>query len=146
MTFTGVNYLAVLIAGIAGWLLGAVWYGLLAKPWVAAHGKIMDQFKAEVEARKGTPASYLPYILAFVAGVLMAWVLAGLIGHLGPGQVTVRNAVISALFMWIGFVATTMVVNNAFAMRKAMLTVIDSGHWLAVLLLQGAIIGWMGVK
>jgi uncharacterized protein DUF1761 len=143
MTFAGMNTLAVLIAGIAGWLLGAVYYGLLAKPWVAAHGKTMEEFKARVEARKGTPASYAPYILAFVAGVLMAWVLAGLVGHLGA--VTVRNGAISAAFAWFGFVLTTMAVNNAFGMRKVMLTVIDSAHWLAVLLLQGAIIGWMGV-
>ncbi len=143
MTFAGMNYLAVLIAGIAGWLLGAVYYGLLAKPWVAAHGKTMEAFKAEVETRKGTPASYAPYVLAFVAGVIMAWVLAGLIGHLGA--VTVRSGVISAAFAWFGFVLTTMAVNNAFGMRKVMLTVINSGHWLAVLLLQGAIIGWMGV-
>jgi uncharacterized protein DUF1761 len=143
MTFAGMNTLAVLIAGVAGWLLGAVYYGLLAKPWVAAHGKTVEAFKTEVEARKGTPSSYAPYLLAFVAGVIMAWVLAGLIGHLGA--VTVRNGVISAAFAWLGFVLTTLAVNNAFGMRKIMLTVIDSGHWLAVLLLQGAIIGWMGV-
>ena len=39
-----------------------------------------------------------------------------------------------------------MTVNNAFTGRKAMLTVIDGGHWLAVLLVQGAIIGAMGLK
>ena len=49
----------------------------------------------------------------------MAWVLAGGIGHLGPGQVTLKNGVISALFMWVGFVITTLAVNNAFGQRKA---------------------------
>jgi hypothetical protein len=27
-----------------------------------------------------------------------------------------------------------------------MLTLIDGGHWLAVLLIQGAIMGWWGVR
>ena len=53
----------------------------------------------------------------------MAWVLAGSLGHLGPGQVTLKNGVISALFVWLGFVITTLAVNYSFGQRKAMLTV-----------------------
>ena len=73
----------------------------------------------------------------------MAWVLAGIVGHLGA--VTIRNAVISALFAWGGFVVTTILVNNAFSGRRYALTAIDAGHWLAVLVLMGVVIGWMGV-
>jgi hypothetical protein len=69
----------------------------------------------------------------------------GGIAHLGPGQVTLRNAIVSALFLWLGFVVTTMAVNNAFGQRKASLTIIDGIHWLGVLVIQGAIIGAMGV-
>ena len=145
MTFAGMNYLAVLIAGIAGWLLGAVYYGLLAGPWVAAHGKTMDEFKAQMDANKGTVHAWLPFALALVAEIAMAWVLAGIVGHLGPGQVTMRNGLITALFVWFGFVVTTMLVNNAFSGRRYVLTAIDAGHWLAVLLVIGAVIGWFGV-
>ena len=105
----------------------------------------MEEFTAKFEAKKGTPAAYAPYILSFIAELIMAWVLAGMIGHLGVGQVTIRNGVISGLFAWLGLVVTTMAVNNAFGGRKAMLTAIDSGHWLVVLLIMGAIIGAMGV-
>jgi hypothetical protein len=145
MSFAGINYLAIVIAAVVAWLAGAVWYGVLAKSWVAAQGATMEAFKAKFEAQKGTPAAYLPYILSFVAELVMAWVLAGVIGHLGVGQVTLRNGLISGLFAWLGFVVTTMAVNNAFGGRKVMLTVIDSGHWLVVLLIMGAIIGAMGV-
>jgi hypothetical protein len=75
----------------------------------------------------------------------MAWVLAGVIGHLGPGEVTLRNGIISAAFVWLGFVITTLTVNNAFQRARWALTLIDGGHWLGVLLLQGAVIGLMGV-
>ena len=72
------------------------------------------------------------------------WVLAGMVGHLG--SVTVRSAVTSALFAWAGFVLTTSLVNNAFSGRKYTLTAIDAGHWLAVLVVMGAIVGGMGLK
>ena len=145
MSFAGINHLAILVAAVAAWLAGAVWYGALAKPWVAAQGLTMDEFKARLEARKGGLGGYASYIVAFIAELIMAWVLAGLIGHLGVGQVSIRNGVISGLFAWLGFVVTAMAVNNAFGGRSLLLTAIDAGHWLVVLLIMGAIIGAMGV-
>jgi len=137
MTFSGVNYLAVLIAAVAGFLVGFIWYGpLFSKPWRAANNITSGSMQG------GSMPMLL--VLSFIALLVMAWVLAGLIGHLGPGQVTLRNGVISAIFCWIGFVITTMAVNNGFAGRKGVLLWIDSGHWLAVLVVQGAIIGWWG--
>ena len=145
MTWTGVNYLAVLVAAVAGWLVGAGWYMLFANPWVAAHGRTMEDFKRQAEAAKGTSAAWMPYVLALVAELIMAWVLAGLLAHLGPDrQVTIWNGIVSAAFVWLGFVITTIAVNNMFSMRKGMLSVIDSGHWLAVLVVMGAIIGAFG--
>ena len=145
MSFAGMSYLAIVIAAVAAWVAGAAWYGVLGGPWVAAQGKTMEAFKAEQAAHKGTPRAWLPFVLAFLAELVMAWVLAGVVGHLGPGQVTLRNGVISALFLWLGLVLTTILVNNAFTGRKAMLTAIDAGHWLLVLLVMGAVIGGMGV-
>src|ERR1044072_5155106 len=46
MTFAGINYLAILIAAVAGWLTGALYYGVLGKQWVAAQGRTMEEFKA----------------------------------------------------------------------------------------------------
>jgi succinate dehydrogenase/fumarate reductase cytochrome b subunit len=86
-----------------------------------------------------------PFIISFVALVVMAWVLAGSLGHLGPGQVTLKNGIISGLFLWLGFIVTTIFVNNAYPGRKYSLSVLDSIHWLGVLVIEGAIIGAMGV-
>jgi hypothetical protein len=140
MRFAGVDYWAVFIAAIAGYVVGALWYWGLGKPWMAALGLTQDMIRG-----KDNKPSPLPFVLAFVADAAMAWVLAGLIGHLGIGQVTLKNGVISAAFVWFGFVITTLAVNNSFAMRKPILIAIDGGHWLAVLLVMGAIIGAMGV-
>ena len=139
MTVAGMNWLAILIATIAGFAFGAAYYISLSKPWLAAIGKTKEEISAE---GKGSP---LPFIISIVALAVMAVVLAGTIGHLGPGQVTLKNGVVTALFMWVGFVITTMAVNNAFGQRKASLTVIDGIHWLGVLVIQGAIVGALGM-
>ena len=143
MTFAGINYLAVVVAAVVAWIAGAVWYGVIAKAWVAAQGKTMEQFKAEQAAHKGTVLAWLPFGLAFLAELVMAYVLAGMVGHLG--SVTIRSAVISGLFVWAGFMLTTMLVNNAFAGRRYVLTAIDAGHWLVVVIVMGVVIGWIGV-
>jgi hypothetical protein len=135
-----VNYLAVFVAAAVGWLAGAVWYTVLAKPWVAAHGKTMEEFKAEQATHKGTVHAWLPFALAFVAELVMALVLYGIATHIKP--MSMRSTLMVAVLLWAVMVAT-MLVNNAFSGRRYMLTVIDSGHWLLVILLMGVVIGWM---
>ena len=63
-------------------------------------------------------------------------------GHLS--DITVRGGMISALFVWLGFVLTTIGTNQAFQGDKPVVTAIDAGHWLAVLVVMGAIIGAFG--
>jgi hypothetical protein len=139
MQFAGLNYWAVLVAAVAAWVLGMAWYMVLSKQWLAALGKT----EADMKGPDGKPKSYAPLVLVFVAELIMAWMLAGLLGHLGA--VTVKNGVISGAFLWFGFVLTTLATNNAFGQRKVMLTVIDAGYWLAVLVVMGAIIGAFGI-
>jgi uncharacterized protein DUF1761 len=134
-----INYLAVLVAAIAGWLVGAIWYGVLGRPWMAALGWTAADMTSP-DGRRRVPVG--PMIVAFIAQLIMALMLAGIIGHMGEPNPTI--GVVSGVLVWIGFVITTIAVNNAFQKRKAMLTIIDGGHWLAVLVVQGIIIGLFG--
>jgi hypothetical protein len=90
------------------------------------------------------PGAFLPFVYAFIANIVMAWMLAGLLGHLGAGQVTLRNGVVSAAFVWFGFILTTMIVNYSFAGRDKRLLLIDAGNWLVVLVVIGAVVGGIG--
>ena len=138
MEFAGFSYLATVIAAVVSFLFGWLWYGVLfPKAWVEAVGKTEEELRAQGN-------SPTPFIIAFIAQLVMAWVLAGVIGHLGPDEVTFRNGVISGAFIWLGFVITTLTVNHAFQGAKRELTLIDGGHWLGVLLLQGSVIGLVG--
>jgi hypothetical protein len=76
---------------------------------------------------------------------VIAWMMAGVLGHLGVGQVTLRNGVISAAFLWFGFILTTIWVNYSFAGRDKRLLLIDAGNWLVELIVIGAIVGAIGV-
>jgi hypothetical protein len=144
MTFAGMNYLAVVVAAAAAWGFGAVWYMALARPWMAAHGLTSAQIRAHHgKGAKPWRAKPWPFILSFIADLVMAWVLAGIIGHVGTP--TLANGLISGAFVWLGFVITTLAVNNIYALRSHRLILIDGGHWLCVLLLMGAIIGAWGV-
>ena len=138
MSFAGLNHLAIILAAVASFVFGGVWYGMLSKQWVEA-----ANIKPDAAAAGGNIIA--PYIITFVAQLIMAWVLAGVIGHLGAGQVTLRNGIISGGLIWLGFVVTSLTVNHAFQMQKKVLTLIDGAHWLGVLLIQGAVIGWFGV-
>jgi hypothetical protein len=71
MTFAGINYWAVLVAGAAGFALGGVWYRLLAEPWKAAHGFTT----ARLRDHHGSAAAPWPLIAALAADLIMAWML-----------------------------------------------------------------------
>jgi hypothetical protein len=135
MDFAGINYLSILLAAIAAFIFGAGYYGVLSKAWMRA-GRI-----DAVHARPG--AAVLG--VTFGAELVMAWVLAGVIGHLGTGQVTLENGIVSGFFVWLGFMVTVMAVNHRYQAYGWDLTLIDGGHWLGVALIMGAIIGWLGV-
>jgi len=136
MDFAGINYLAIVVAAAASFFVGWPWYIVFGKAWAKALGKDPDN------PPKPEPK---PFIVLGVCLLVIAWVLAGVIGHLGEGQITVRNGLVSGVFVWAGFVVTTMAVNHAFQGQKLVLTLIDAGHFLAVLIVMGAIIGWFGV-
>jgi hypothetical protein len=141
LTFAGINYLAVLIGAVAAFIASSAWYMSLSASYAAALGKTAEQMATE----RKKPGAFLQYICAFVANLVIGWMLAGLLGHLGAGQVTFSNGVISAAFIWFGFVLTTMTVNFTFSGRDKRLLAIDAGNWLIVFLVIGGVIGALGL-
>jgi hypothetical protein len=140
MLSTG-NFFAILGAAIAAWVFGAAYYMPLGKFWLAAQGRTMAEMQA-ANAGKSAIEKAFPFVLSFIAEVIMAWTMYGVLFH--TGNFSARGGIISGLIIWFGFVLTTVAVNNAYPGRKLMLTVIDSAHWLGVLLIIGAIVGSFG--
>jgi hypothetical protein len=136
------NLTAVLVAAVAAWLFGGIYYGTLGKAWLAAQGETMETMKAKNAGKSGI-AKAAPFIISFVAEIVMAAALQGILFH--SGMNTLRQGIIAGALCWLGFIATTVTVNNAYPGRKFMLTVIDAGHWLGVMLIIGAAIGGLGI-
>jgi Protein of unknown function (DUF1761) len=125
--------LSVVVAALGGWVFGALWYWALGRQWANA-------LKQPAGAINRPAASAI--VISLVAELIMATMLFGIVFHIG--EVSVERALFSAVMVWIGFVATTVTVNNRFARDSWARTLIDAGHWLGVLLVMGAIIGTFG--
>jgi hypothetical protein len=139
MQVAGLKLFAIVLAAVVSFMFGWLWYGVLfPKQWMAAAGKTETELKSQ-----GAP-SPAPFVISFIALLVMAWVLSTIIHGFDPGQATLRHGALTGALFWLGFVATTLVVNHTFQGAKPALTVLDAGHWLGVLVLQGAVIGWLG--
>jgi hypothetical protein len=139
--FANVNFASIVVAAVASWLFGAVYYTALSNPWLRAQGLDPETCRAEM-ATKSKLVMFGPFVLAFMGALVMAWVLYGVLVHLKT--FSLRAGLISAAVLWFGFVLAPMTVNNVFTQRKAMLTTIDTLHWLGGMLIMGAIIGAWG--
>jgi hypothetical protein len=129
-----VNFLAVAAAAAATMLLGALWYGaLFGKLWMSAHGYTPERLE---EMRKGMGKAYG---LSFLCYLVMATVLAILIGWVGAGNVW--TGLCMAFYCWLGFVATIGLTSHLFSDRKLATYLIDVGYQLVYMLAMGAILG-----
>lgn len=140
MIIGGINFIAVFIAAVVAFGFGAFWYTLLADPWMKAVGWSEEKIAYH---RAHGPETRAPFAISFIAELVMAAVLAVMIGRLGP--VTIWQGIVTGFLLWLGFVVTSMAVNHAFGGAQPMLTVLDGLHWLGVLVLQGTTIGAFGV-
>jgi hypothetical protein len=134
-----VSFIGIFVAAIAAWGFGAAYYGLLGKVWLDAIA-FRPEERAKIET--GGKMDPTPFILSFVAELLMAAVFSGTMLHFSPPSLL--KGISLGITIWLGFVATPMIVNNAYAMRSLRLTAIDAGHWLGVLVIMGALIGAIG--
>lgn len=136
----GASLITILAATVASWIFGAIWYGVLGKKWMAATGLTQEQIKGE----SGRP-SMAPFVISFILEFVMAYMLAVLLLHSAENGIGLPTALMAAFFIWLGFIFTTQTINYSYSMRPLMLSVIDGGHWLGVLLVQAAVMSLMGL-
>jgi F0F1-type ATP synthase assembly protein I len=140
MQLPHVNYLAVLASGVAIFILGGLWYSVIfGKPWMALMGKTEEQIKSAA-AQSSIP---LMYLMAFVCGLLVAWVLAVILTHFA-NPTPLRGAEVGFL-CWLGFAGATSFATALFSMQPKKLWLINSGYNLVSFVIAGIILGaWKG--
>jgi hypothetical protein len=131
-----VNILAVIVAAVATFILGAVWYSpiLFARQWTQAHGYTPD--KVEEIRKRGVTRAYAVSVLCYF---VTAYVFALLLGSY-PQPTSLAQGLWLGFLTWLGFAATIGLVANMFSEKPIAVWVIDAGYQLAYLLLMGVIL------
>jgi len=127
------NWLAILVAAVVDWLLGAVWFTAFRVPWQA--GIRMSQ--EELQAYTAHP-NFWPYIIALLCNIVLAYVIARVLSAYGSHGL-LRGISVGIL---IGMAtALAMVTEMAFEMRSPMFMGISAGYPLVGCIIMGIIIG-----
>lgn len=126
------NYLAVIVAAIAYWLLGAIWYGVVfGEAWMALEHMTPEQ------ARSMNPV--LPYVITLVLNVLIAYALAQIC--IWRNADTLGRGASVGVLLWVGFVGPVTFTTYMYEMRPKELYAINQFFPLAGFVLMGAILG-----
>lgn len=130
------NYLAVIVSSIAGFMIGWVWYSpvMFSKPWMAEMK--FDEATMKAAAAKGMGKTLGT---AFVFTAVMTWALAVLIAAHGSAG-WLAGAKFGG-FVGVCLLGATAAVNYQFEQRSWKLWAINVGHEVAVCVVAGAILG-----
>ncbi len=129
MFSTDVNFLAVLVAAVAYFIIGGLWYSVLfGKAWLAAIGKTEE----EVRSEGGAPVAY---VVSFISSLISAYFLA-----IFMNGTTLQAGLAMGLWVWMGFVATTNSPPYFYENRNKKLYLIYGAYTLVSFLVMGAIL------
>lgn len=127
------NPLAILVATLLYFLLGAFWFTFFQIAWLAGIGRTMQ----ELMATGNSP--FLAYAIALIGTFILALFLSWLIQATGP-QTLIRG-VFLAVLTWVSVVFTTWSTEYAFESRGLRILAINTGYSLTGMVIMGAILG-----
>ena len=117
-----VNWLAIVVAALAGFVIGGVWYGpVMGKKWVGAVGLDVEQIK---QGNMG-----LIYGGAFAFSLLASWTLAHTFATYAQ-DLSIPVKVMTASGVALGFIVPAIGTNYLFSQKGKALFFIDAGYWL----------------
>ncbi len=128
---SGMNYLAVVVAAVAVYVLRTLWYSpaFLGKLWMAASGL------TEEKARQGNPG--LIFGVSFLLELVAAFVLALFIGAEGTLSFGLQAGFLAGLF----WVSTALGVVYLFERRSLRLWLLNAGYLTLAFTVMGGILG-----
>jgi len=128
-----VNWAAVLLAGIADWIFGAVWFTAWKTPWQAGTRISPEELRAYM-----AHPDYWPYIISLLCSVVIALVIARLLsGSQSHGLLRgIRVGILVGLAA-----ALAMITEMFFEMRAVSFMMISAAYPLFGCILMGIILG-----
>ncbi len=133
-TITTGFVVAFVVAAIVNMILGAIWFArpVFGKRWMAGLGK------SEAELQEMMKGAGKAYGVSFLAGLLLAAILATVLAMTGASDVA--SALIVSFLVWLGFVLTTSLPSVLFEKRPAAVFGITNGYSFISFLLMGVVI------
>ncbi len=113
--------LAVILAAVGGFAIGAVYYGVLSGPWKEASAVPVGEDGNPLNAK-----SPVPYVTSFVCILLVA----GMMRHTfaTAGIDTIGKGLMTGIGVGAFFISPWIWLTNGYTMRPAKLSAIDSGY------------------
>ena len=127
------EFLNVIAAALGAFGFGAVWYMSMSKPWIKAAGVPVDAMGKP--QGNGSP---LPFVVGLVAMVIVAGMMRHVFAE--AGVVTLGAGIVSGLGVGAFLITPWVAMNYAFAMRPAMLSVIDGVNAVVGCAIIGAVL------
>ena len=129
-----INHAAAVVAAVAHWVLGAAWFTLLAVPWLA--GTRIPE--SEMAAMKAHPSA-MPYVVALVCNLLVAYTLAWVLGK--DDAPSAGSGAKTGLALGVGIAAAVIVTEMVFEARTAEFMAIAAGYPVVGSAIMGTILG-----
>ncbi len=133
-----VNYLAILVAAIASFVLGFLWHGpLFGKLWISLSGITPEQMEAAKQK-----SMVKPMVGAFLAMLVMSYVMANVYDFASAyyGVVGITMGLMVAFWNWLGFVVTVSLNSVFWEGRSWKLWFFNVTYQLLTMALMAAII------
>jgi hypothetical protein len=130
-----INYLAVLVAAIANYVIATIWYA-------AIFGKVWQKLTG-ITDMKPTPMNI---VLVFIGSLLLSFVLYHSIvfGNAYLGTKGIQGGLMGGIFGWLGYIAPVTLSTKLFEKKPWGLWLLDNAFWLISLLVMGIILSlWM---
>ena len=129
-----INYPAVLVAALAHFIIGAIWYGLIFGnkflELIAWSPEKIRQMEAQNPAKQ--------YLVAFVSGLILCYILAHFVQYTKAR--TAVDGIQTAFWLWLGFIVTTQFATVVFEDRKLGLYLINVGYQFVGCAVAGVIL------
>lgn len=136
-----VNWWAIILAMLSTMVVGTVWYAepVFGRTWM----KLIGKSDKDLEKNGMVKPIVLTLIASFFTAAILAYVTF-LCEHFSQRS-HLEAALLTAFWLWLGFVAARMLTHDAFEGRPWRLTVLNLLHELVTFMVMGLIIGLMPV-
>ena len=127
------EFLNVIVAALAAFAFGAVWYMSMSKAWIAA-----AEIPVDANGRPQGNGSPVPFVVGLIAMVIVA----GMMRHVFvmSGLTSIGEGVMGGAGIGAFLITPWVAMNYAFGMRKPMLTLIDGVNSVVGCTIMGVVL------